>query len=91
MTSLCGGPILAGIVVVGYPFDSLVILTLVIGIWLIITGVMEIIASFRIRGDQKKLTELRVAATKTEFAPPRLFTPSPCQPGSWTCCSRSAG
>jgi uncharacterized membrane protein HdeD (DUF308 family) len=47
--------ILAGIVVLGYPFDSLVTLTLVTGIWLIVIGVMEIISSFGIRSDQKKL------------------------------------
>lgn len=50
--------ILAGIVVLAYPFDSLVTLTLVTGIWLIVIGVMEIISSFVIRSDQKKLNEI---------------------------------
>ena len=54
--------ILAGIVVLGYPFDSLVTLTLVIGIWLIIIGVMEIISSFGIRSDQNKLNEFKGTA-----------------------------
>ena len=49
--------ILAGIVVLAYPLDSLVTLTLVIGIWL-----MEIISSFGIRSDQKKLNEFKGTA-----------------------------
>jgi uncharacterized membrane protein HdeD (DUF308 family) len=54
--------ILAGIIVLGYPFDSLVTLTLVIGIWLIVIGVMEIISSFGIRSDQNKLNEFKGTA-----------------------------
>ena len=54
--------ILAGIIVLAYPFDSLVTLTLVTGIWLIIIGVMEIISSFGIRSDQKKLNEFKGTA-----------------------------
>jgi uncharacterized membrane protein HdeD (DUF308 family) len=63
--------ILAGIIVLGYPFDSLVTLTLVIGIWLIIIGVMEIISSFGIRSDQKKLNEFKdtAAADAAKFRP----------------------
>jgi len=38
-------------------------LTLVIGIWLIILGVMEVVSSFGIRSDQKKLTALKAGAT----------------------------
>jgi uncharacterized membrane protein HdeD (DUF308 family) len=41
--------ILAGIVVLAYPGISLVTLALVLGIWLIIYGVMEIAAAFRVR------------------------------------------
>ena len=55
---------LAGIIVLAYPFDSLVTLTLVIGIWLIIIGVMEIISSFGIRSDQKKLNEFKGTAAR---------------------------
>ena len=40
-----------------YLLDSLVTLTLVIGIWL-----MEIISSFGIRSDQKKLNEFKGTA-----------------------------
>lgn len=41
--------VIAGIVMLGYPFDSLVTLTLVVGIWLIVIGVFEIIAGIQIR------------------------------------------
>ena len=41
--------LIAGVVVLAYPVSSLGTLTLVVGIWLIIIGVLEIIASFGIR------------------------------------------
>ncbi len=41
--------VLAGIVVLAYPGISLVTLALVLGVWLIIYGVMEIAAAFRVR------------------------------------------
>jgi uncharacterized membrane protein HdeD (DUF308 family) len=41
--------ILAGIVVLAYPGISLVTLALVLGVWLIIYGVMEIAMAFRVR------------------------------------------
>lgn len=41
--------ILAGIVCLAYPFDSLVTLTLVVGVWLIIIGVFEVIAGLQLR------------------------------------------
>ena len=41
--------VIAGVVVLGYPFDSLVTLTLVVGIWLIVIGVFEIIAGLQLR------------------------------------------
>jgi uncharacterized membrane protein HdeD (DUF308 family) len=41
--------VLAGIVVLAYPFDSIVTLALVAGIWLIILGVVEIVSAFGIR------------------------------------------
>lgn len=41
--------ILAGIICLGYPFDSLVTLTLVVGVWLVVIGVFEIIAGLQLR------------------------------------------
>lgn len=50
--------IIAGIVVLAYPFDSIVTLALVTGIWLIIIGVMEIVSGFGMRSDIKKLEKV---------------------------------
>jgi uncharacterized membrane protein HdeD (DUF308 family) len=44
--------------VLAYPFDSIVTLTLVVGIWLIILGVMEVISGFGMRGDVKKVENI---------------------------------
>ncbi len=41
--------LIAGVIVLAYPIASLGTLTLVVGFWLIVVGVMEIIASFAIR------------------------------------------
>jgi uncharacterized membrane protein HdeD (DUF308 family) len=51
--------IIAGVIVLAYPYDSLVTLTLVTGIWLIITGLFEIISGLMIRRDRDKVHELR--------------------------------
>ena len=49
---------LAGVVVLAYPFDSIVTLALVVGIWLIILGVMEVISAFGMRSDMKKVKNI---------------------------------
>jgi uncharacterized membrane protein HdeD (DUF308 family) len=41
--------VLAGIVVLVFPGESLFTLALILGIWLLIFGVMEIVAAFRVR------------------------------------------
>ena len=47
--------VLAGIVVLAYPFDSISVLILVAGVWLIIIGVLEIVAGFSLRSDVRKV------------------------------------
>src|SRR3984957_8473074 len=47
--------LLAGIVMIGSPFESLAILTLVVGIWLIVIGVFEIVSSFGIRSASNRV------------------------------------
>lgn len=47
--------LLAGIVMIGSPFESLAILTLIVGIWLVVIGVFEIVSSFGIRSASKRL------------------------------------
>ena len=41
--------LIAGIVVLVWPIGSLAVLTLVTGVWLVVLGIFEIIASFRVR------------------------------------------
>lgn len=41
--------VLAGIIVIAYPGISLVTLAVVLGVWLIVYGVMEIVLAFRVR------------------------------------------
>lgn len=53
--------LLAGIVVLASPFESLATLTLVVGIWLIVIGVFEIVASFGVRKASQNLGE-KIAA-----------------------------
>jgi uncharacterized membrane protein HdeD (DUF308 family) len=38
-----------------YPFDSIVTLALVVGVWLVILGVVEMISGFGMRSDVKKV------------------------------------
>jgi uncharacterized membrane protein HdeD (DUF308 family) len=57
--------VIAGIVVLGWPFTSLVTLTQVVGIWLIITGVIEAVSSFGIRRAVKNLEGFREARAET--------------------------
>jgi uncharacterized membrane protein HdeD (DUF308 family) len=41
--------IIAGIVVLAWPFDSIVILALVVGIWLTVIGIVETMSAFQMR------------------------------------------
>jgi uncharacterized membrane protein HdeD (DUF308 family) len=47
--------LVAGLVLIGSPLESLEILTLVGGIWLIVIGVFEIVSSFGIRSASKRV------------------------------------
>ena len=61
---------LAGVVVMASPFESLAVMTLVVGIWLIVLGVFEAVSAFGIRKAGKN-----VAGVKE-----RLTAPPPAQP-----------
>lgn len=50
--------LIAGVIILASPFESLATLTLVIGIWLIVLGVFEIVSAFGIRSASKKLNEV---------------------------------
>jgi uncharacterized membrane protein HdeD (DUF308 family) len=47
--------LLAGIVVIGSPFESIVTLAIVVGIWFVVIGVFEIVSSFGIRKASRNL------------------------------------
>ena len=47
--------LIAGVVMIGSPFESLAILILVVGIWLIVIGAFEIVSSFGIRSASKRV------------------------------------
>jgi uncharacterized membrane protein HdeD (DUF308 family) len=51
--------LLAGIVLIASPFESIGILALVVGIWLVVIGVFEIASSFGIRAGSKALARGR--------------------------------
>ncbi|WP_430381889.1 HdeD family acid-resistance protein [Streptomyces bauhiniae] len=48
---------IAGIVLIDSPFESVAVLTLVGGWWLIVVGIVEIITSFRIKGRAKDIPQ----------------------------------
>lgn len=53
--------LIAGIVVLAYPFKSIVTLALVVGSWLIVLGVLEVVSGIGIRRDVKKVEQVRSA------------------------------
>lgn len=57
--------LIAGIVVLASPFPSLATLTIVVGAWLVVIGIFEIVASFGIRKASKNLTE-RIGAAQSD-------------------------
>ena len=51
--------LVAGVIMLAAPFESLTTLTLVVGIWLIVIGVFEVISAFGIRSANKKVDAVR--------------------------------
>jgi uncharacterized membrane protein HdeD (DUF308 family) len=54
--------LLAGIVMIGSPLESIEILTEIVGIWLIVIGVFEVVSSFGIRGASKRVDKALAGA-----------------------------
>jgi uncharacterized membrane protein HdeD (DUF308 family) len=50
--------VIAGVVLLAYPFDSIVTLALVVGVWLVILGGAEVVSGFGMRSDGKKVEKL---------------------------------
>jgi uncharacterized membrane protein HdeD (DUF308 family) len=55
--------LVAGVVMLGSPFESLATLTMVVGIWLVVLGVFEVISAFGIRNASRHLTEVKEKVT----------------------------
>ena len=51
--------LIAGVVVWAWPFDSIVVLAITIGVWLVIMGGFEIVSAFGIRKDANKIANFR--------------------------------
>jgi uncharacterized membrane protein HdeD (DUF308 family) len=49
--------VIAGFVVLVWPFDSIAVLTLVTGVWLVVIGVVQVVQGFQIRKDAKTVRE----------------------------------
>ncbi|WP_225728009.1 MULTISPECIES: HdeD family acid-resistance protein [unclassified Nocardia] len=49
---------IAGIVVIAWPLESVATLTVVVGVWLLVIGIMEIIMAFGIRKDARALDQV---------------------------------
>ena len=49
--------VIAGFVVLVWPFDSIVVLALVTGVWLVVMGVVQVFQAFQIRKDAKTVRE----------------------------------
>jgi uncharacterized membrane protein HdeD (DUF308 family) len=49
--------VLAGVITLAWPFDSIAILTLVVGAWLVVIGLFEIGAAFAIRKDVRTVVD----------------------------------
>jgi uncharacterized membrane protein HdeD (DUF308 family) len=62
--------VIAGFVVLVWPFDSIVVLTLVTGVWLVVMGVVQIVQAFQIRKDAKTAREA-VDSVSERLAPHR--------------------
>ena len=56
--------VIAGGVVLVWPFDSIVVLTIVAGVSLVVLGLIRVVQAFQIRSDTKAVTETREALSQ---------------------------
>ena len=50
--------VIAGVVVLVWPWDSIAVLTLATGVWLVAMGIVEIVQGFQMRNDSKTVREV---------------------------------
>jgi uncharacterized membrane protein HdeD (DUF308 family) len=55
--------VIAGVIVLAFPVPSLVLLAIVLGIWLIVYGLIEIVAAFRLRSARQRAPVARPQTT----------------------------
>jgi uncharacterized membrane protein HdeD (DUF308 family) len=60
--------IIAGIIVLAWPFDSIVTLAFVVGIWLVVIGVLEIVSAFQVRSAGKSVADVDQAMHDARIA-----------------------
>ena len=76
--------LIAGVVVIASPFESILTLAIVVGIWLIVIGVFEVVSAFGMRRAAKSVSKLverrgagRAFDVMTEPQPPQQPPPLP--------------
>jgi uncharacterized membrane protein HdeD (DUF308 family) len=67
-----GISLVAGIVMLASPFESILTLAWVVGIWLIVIGIFEVISAFGIRNARKTIDEAVTPAPAEPVAPPAV-------------------
>jgi uncharacterized membrane protein HdeD (DUF308 family) len=60
--------VIAGLVVVTWPFDSIAVLTLAVGIWLVVIGVIQVVQAIVMRKDAKAVRRNVEAVTRPAAA-----------------------
>ncbi len=65
--------LVAGVVMLASPFESIATLTLVVGIWLIVIGVFEVVSAFGIRKAAKDVAAVGEADRATADLPSRPY------------------
>jgi uncharacterized membrane protein HdeD (DUF308 family) len=68
--------LVAGVVVIASPFESIVTLAIVVGIWLIVIGVFEVVSALGIRKATKTVSDLRKPEVSAEPSAPAEPTAS---------------
>lgn len=64
--------LLAGMVMIASPFQTVALLTLIVGIWLVVIGVFEIVSSFGIRRASKRLENAFAGGSPGPAGPRRM-------------------
>lgn len=69
--------LIAGVVIMASPFESIQTLAFVVGIWLVVLGVMEVVAAIAIRKAGEKIPEVRGVPEVPAVTPHESIDPEP--------------